>query len=224
MSFPTSLLLFLTGFALLIVAIRARPKARLKRLEDWEEYKMELGARVCRAAARNAFRVDLDHSDQSLPVLDEIMTTGWGHDAAHKDLASKDSVFTMASYLGDVLRRHHGAEWQLERTKHKLPYLYFKTSDLAASPFDIIEKKLEAPNTFSLAGATQRLLLEVEKRKHIRATTWHSQGESHISFGDPVPHDANAISVTSPSTTYDASASSEKKAESSDDLPPEGPV
>jgi hypothetical protein len=212
-----SLLLFFSGLALIIVLLRARPKTRVRRLEDWEESKMELGARICQAAAIDAFGVHLDNTDQSLEQLDAMITEGWEYtvpepigpgmpnhsvsDAIAAERHSveetrdtepsirgtrgpeKDSIFVLASYLGNILVLHHSGEWRLDPKTHTWPFVHFKQADLSVSPFEILARKLAAPEEFSLRDAMRRLLEEVERRTHLRVTSWHVSDDTSISFG-----------------------------------------
>ena len=167
----TSTLLILTGLALITLALRSRRKKRTVRRGDYSEYKLELGARICEAAARNAFGVDLDHTDASLRKLDELIAAGWADTSTHDSTAQRDILYVIAAYIGDVLIRHHHAEWRLDRIQHSssietqvmslnptLPYLYFNNTAIMASPFEIAEHKLREPGIYSIAEAIHRLL------------------------------------------------------------------
>ena len=162
----TSILLVLTGLALISLALRSRPKERTRRRDDYSERRLELGARICEAAAKDAFGVDLDHTDESLTKLDELIADGWtGADTIASSAESqRDPLYVFASYVGDILVRHHQAEWRLSIISSGTPWpsLYFKAADLTASPFEMVERKLHDPEHFKITEAVEHLLAEVE--------------------------------------------------------------
>jgi hypothetical protein len=160
----TSILLVLTGLALISLTLRSRPKERAERRSDYSERKLELGAQICEAAARDAFGVDLDHTDASLSALDQLITEGWTNPVTVTD-DQQDTLYVFGAYIGDVLVRHHQAEWHTD-AKSTMPCLYFNAVDFIASPFEIIERKLQDPEHFRITEAVEHLLAEVEARKN----------------------------------------------------------
>jgi hypothetical protein len=64
--------------------------------------------------ARDHFSVDLDFSDESIRSLEEVILTRF-HDDLVRKRPSDEKVRQFAqiwgSYLGEVLRRNHAAEW-----------------------------------------------------------------------------------------------------------------
>ncbi|HWF43786.1 MAG TPA: hypothetical protein VG537_04000, partial [Candidatus Kapabacteria bacterium] len=197
----TSILLVLTGLALISLALRARPAKRERRRSDYSERKLELAAQICEASARDAFDVELDHTDASLVTLDAMIAEEW-RESSDNNTNEKllDELYVLGAYVGDVLVRHHSAEWHMKaasldkgsgfvRKDQPLlpeiaswPCLYFNDANLIASPFEMVEHKLREPKTFRIMEAVERLLAEVERKKNVRATTWHRTGEPTASF------------------------------------------
>jgi hypothetical protein len=77
MSILTSLLLLVAGLTLFILLLRSRPKSRIRRLEAWEQERLEIAANICHAAARDAFDLSLDGSIASLETVDHMIEQGW---------------------------------------------------------------------------------------------------------------------------------------------------
>jgi hypothetical protein len=199
MSILTSILLILSGLALLFIVLRARPSARIRRLEEWEERKLEIAGNICRAAARNAFDVELDGSIASIDVLDHLIEGGWpqthsteaiqqteaNEATATPDILSlPDEQFVMGSYLGETIVRHLNGEWRVESELHRWPYVYFSRADLAVSPFELVQKKFESRDGFELRDAIERLEGDIDRRTNVRATTWHNAGDEPVTFGE----------------------------------------
>jgi hypothetical protein len=67
--------------------------------------------------AANNFGMSLDWSDESIRNVEEIL--GRLHDDVARSNPPDDAIWTFAkafgSYVGEVLRRHHGAEWGMVR-------------------------------------------------------------------------------------------------------------
>ena len=67
-------------------------------------------------AARN-FGITLDWSESSIPKVERML--GQLHDEMARAKQPDDSIWTFAkmfgSYIGEVLRRHHGGEWGIVR-------------------------------------------------------------------------------------------------------------
>ena len=211
MSILTSILLLVAGITLLIVLLRARPKTRIRRLEEREQEKLEIGANICHAAARDAFAISLDRTLGSLEVLDRMIEQGWPLGSEHESATDTrdiedtttekadaedalavnsipDEQFVVGCYVGSVIVNELQGEWRVDSELHRWPYIYFSRADLAVSPFELTQKKFEAPSTFALAEAVERLTGDIDRRTNVRATTWHNAGEERVSFGEPTQH------------------------------------
>jgi hypothetical protein len=152
----TSLLLFFIALALLPLAIRNSNvrNTRRERVRDVE--RMTIGAKICEAAARDAFDIELDHSIESIVQLDAMITNGWGNDAIGTDETNQikifesesyDLNFIFASYLGDTFVRHEHAVWQWEKGE---ACIYFKKEKHISYPFILIAHKLQNPKQIHL--------------------------------------------------------------------------
>lgn len=198
MSILTNILLVAAGVALLILVLRSRPKSRVRRLESWEKEKLELAAQICHAAARDAFELTLDGSIGSFDVLDHMIESGWKAKSAvagdTRDEAAMsqeesappipDEQFVAGCYFGTAIVKHLEGQWRVDNAAHRWPYVYFSRADLAVSPFELAQRKFDAPEHFQLADAARRLAEDIDRRTHVRATTWHSTGTERVTFGD----------------------------------------
>src|SRR5947209_3233335 len=100
------LLLALLLAAALIIAWSTRAwSSGFGRRADTMTERMSLAAKICEASARSAFNVELDHSLESLSVLDQTISNDFA--AAISD----DSVYVLGAYLGDVILRELGGRW-----------------------------------------------------------------------------------------------------------------
>lgn len=202
MSILTSILLIVAGLSLLVIALRARPRSRMRRLEEWEERKLAIAANICHAAARDAFAIELDGKAASVDVLDHLIEQGWTQpspalashasesesvpvdDEAGRTDALPDEQFVLGAYLGQTIVEDLKGEWRVDAMYHRWPYVYFTRADLAVSPFELIQKKFEQTHDFLLSDALHRLETDLELRTNVRATTWHNAGTTGVTFGD----------------------------------------
>ena len=156
----TSLLLIFIALALLPLAIRNSNARSTRRERARDAERVSIGAKICEAAARDGFDVELHHSVESIAQLDAMISTGWNHvtigtDETNGTNASTsdkfDFVFIFASYLGDVFVRHENAEWRWEKGE---AFIYLRKVKRNASPFDLITRKLNDPNQIHLQDET----------------------------------------------------------------------
>jgi hypothetical protein len=76
----------------------------------------------------------------------------------------------LAGYLGTVLAYNHQGFWKTDE-EHPLPYVYFKKHDFAVSPFDVIRKKLLAPQHFDLVAHYNDLLWQLKQLDEGKSAT-----------------------------------------------------
>jgi hypothetical protein len=162
----TSLLFFFIALALLPLAIRNSNARSTRRERTRDVEHMAIGAKICEAAARDAFGIELDHSVESIAQLDALISTGWGDatTGTKGTNASKadefDLAYIFASYLGNVFVRHENAEW---RWDHGTAFIYFRTLNQNAFPFDFIARKLKDPDRIHLQDETANWLTPLPK-------------------------------------------------------------
>src|SRR5579883_280393 len=140
----TTLLLIFVALALLPLTLRSREAKRENRRASQLEDKFRLAAMACEVAFRDSFNVELDHTRQSIAILDSKVTSEWlqGTNSESQSGASKESVFLLAAYIGDVLARDLNAEW---RRKNEQYILMFPSTTFEALPFELVQKKLVSP-------------------------------------------------------------------------------
>lgn len=172
-----SILLIAFGLGL-IYLFRSRPSAKVKKVSRAIYADMTIAADVARASARQVFGIELDLTDKSIASLDRLISQGWtepmqrqeltAHDAAvsdsehEKEIDINDSFYVLAGYFGTVLAYNHQGAWKTD-DEHPLPYVYFRKYDYAVSPFNVIRKKLLAPQHFDLVGHYNNLLWELKQ-------------------------------------------------------------
>lgn len=183
-----SIILIAVGLGLILL-FRARPKAKSKRAARLMTEDMEIVADVARTTAWQVFNIDLDLSDKSIEQLDMMIANGWkepmtaqelevtddsgspGTEAieAVEELDINDTFYAISGYVGTVLATNHNGEWRTD-DEHPLPYIYFKKFDYAVSPFDLVRRKLSAPQHFSLRTEYQNVLWELDQKNKPRIT------------------------------------------------------
>src|ERR1035437_8953806 len=95
----TIVLLLLAGLA--VIAVGRLVIVAFRKRRDTTGDQMELASRICEAAARDAFAIELDHSLESLTTLDELIERGF---ASARELPD-DTLLVLGAYLGQVLVR-----------------------------------------------------------------------------------------------------------------------
>jgi hypothetical protein len=172
-----SILLIAFGLGL-IYLFRSRPSAKVKKANRAIYADMTIAADVARASARQIFGIELDLSDKSIASLDKLIAQGWTEPMQEGELTASqevteegeeerevdinDSFYVLAGYLGTVLAYNHNGAWKTD-DEHQLPYVYFKKYDYAVSPFNVIRKKLLAPQHFDLVAHYNNLLWELKQ-------------------------------------------------------------
>ena len=148
----TSLLFLFLALALWPIVSRSNARRELERRRNEAEQRLETAARICEAAARDAFHISLDHSIASIDWLDEMIDKGW-MEPNNAQGSTTDSPFAIGAYLGDVFVRHHLAVWNWESGK---TLLFFALSKRTVSPFELIEQKLREPFSVNLSAESAR--------------------------------------------------------------------
>ena len=116
---------------------------------------MTIAAHICEAAARDAFGIELDHSTESIPLLDALITKGWSDVTDITNGLSVDNyepTFVLGSYLGNVFTHHENVEWRWESGE---AFLYFRNLRQRNSPFELIERKRMNPTHVNLEKETE---------------------------------------------------------------------
>ena len=138
----TSLLFLFIALALLPLALRNSGARELRRQRAREMERITIGAQICEAAARDTFEVELDHSKESIGLLDAMITHGWSNGTNTSVGEDYDPVYIMGAYVGDVFVRAGNAEWRWENGE---AFLYLSQWKRKISPFDLIQQKLRDP-------------------------------------------------------------------------------
>lgn len=170
--------IILIAFGLgLIYLFRARPSAKAKQANRAIYADMTIAADVARASARQVFGVELDLTDKSITALDKLIAQGWtepeqgikittvetlSESEGETEVDVDDSYYVLSGYLGTVLAHNHNGVWKSD-DEHPLPYVYFKKYDYAISPFNVIRKKLLAPQHFDLTSHYNNMLWELKQ-------------------------------------------------------------
>jgi hypothetical protein len=144
--------------------------------ENLTQARKDLGtaATIACAAASNAFKIQLNFTDESVDLLDSMITAGWGNtndggpispnlpmeppNDFHRSIDQNE--FVLAAYLGELLVRNHLSHWEIDVARHPYPYVVFENKK-PASPFDLIRAKFSDPSGFRLVTAYNALLAEV---------------------------------------------------------------
>lgn len=153
----------LTIVLLLLAAVAVVLFARLsfigfRKRQNSVAQQMGLASSICEAAARDAFDVELDHSLDSLAKLDELIEQGFTGVLEVTD----DTVYVLAAYYGQVLVHACGAEWQSANGQDAKPTLKIGSTLESISPFEMIERKLHAPQDTNLAAEARELMTKIE--------------------------------------------------------------
>ena len=117
-------------------------------------------ADICVTAAKEVAGFELDHTDTSLHLLDEIIQ-GMRKDGLHlKDVG--ETLFTFGCYVGEVLVRHGGGEWcSVDEVSTQglspFPLMVRVGSHEVVDPIAQVFKRLEKGREYSLPKFYQAL-------------------------------------------------------------------
>ncbi|MDP4199313.1 MAG: hypothetical protein Q8922_10615 [Bacteroidota bacterium] len=155
----TILLLLIAGFAFVAVVIFS--STAFGRRGTPTADRMDLAARICEASARDAFSIELDYSIESLPLLDNLIERGFASGSG----ATDDTKLVLAAYVGQVFVRAGKAIWQEARDDSN-PRLLMRDNQEVVSPFEIINQKLQAPESINVAATVRGLISTMESSKN----------------------------------------------------------
>lgn len=85
-------------------------------------------------------------------------------DEEDESLIIHDAFYVFSAYVGTVLSSNHGGAWKSD-DEHTLPYVYFKKFDFAVSPFDLMRRKLLAPQHYDLHQEYHNIVWELDQLK-----------------------------------------------------------
>jgi len=114
---------------------------------------MKQAAEYAVKVAKDKFGLELDYSEDSLPVLDKLIAQASQQyrDQVGEGKASQNAVYQTAtiwgSYLGEVMRRKWGGEWEVESDAKRYLLVngntYFPTSFIYQRITDEIQENIE---------------------------------------------------------------------------------
>src|SRR4051812_20588176 len=78
MSVLSSILLIVSGLALIFMILNTRPSAREKKLDPGVGERMRLAAEIARASAREGFNIQLGYAMEDLNPFELLIEEGWG--------------------------------------------------------------------------------------------------------------------------------------------------
>ena len=185
----TPLLYSLFALFLLLAAFNSKFFAQI-RYTRLIERRMDIAARMCEAAARDSFQIELDHTMESLTAFDQLLDTGWSSTRP----MTEDTRYVIAAYFGDLFVRECGARWSAPRSGNGEPMLEFPKSRVKADPFAIIEYKVQLPDAVKLSTIGESLRALVEQRSKI---DWSSSQEESITFA-PQEEATSTIDANAP--------------------------
>ena len=151
----TIVLLLLAGLA--VIAVGRLVIIAFRKRRDTTGEQMELASRICEAAARDAFDIELDYSLESLAKLDELIEGGF----ASVPEVHEDTRLVLGAYLGQVLVHCCGAKWRAADQEHARATLVFPPSIQSISPFEMVERKLCAPLETSISAEAREFTVRV---------------------------------------------------------------
>ena len=101
-------------------------------------------------SARERFTQELDYSDQTIPMLENITTQiYWGFSSRDKDAREDGLVYNTAmiwgSYLGEYMRRKWGGSWVIKGSDPVI-----SINDLEFSPINLVFQKMTTHPEYSL--------------------------------------------------------------------------
>jgi hypothetical protein len=165
----TSLLFFFIALALLPLALRNSGARELRRQGARDVERITIGAQICEATARDAFEVELDHSRESIALLDTLITQGWSNETPASTSENYDPIYIMGAYVGDVFVRAGNAEWRWENGE---AFLYVSKWKRKISPFDLIQRKFRDPLHIHLNEETVMWLMPLTPLENDASTKY----------------------------------------------------
>jgi len=137
-----ALVLFVFSRGVSVRTSGANPRITKGLAEHLQEELLVL-ERIAIAAARESSGKVLDHSDQSIKVVEDLIYL----DSNFSSLSQEDrsqQVLALGSYVGEVLVRTLDGQWRIEELSHPLPFIVFPNG-IRASPFDLVSSQFASP-------------------------------------------------------------------------------
>ncbi len=106
--------------------------------------------RIAIAAARESNGRVLDHSDESVKIVEDLILL----DTKIESLSQEDKtqqILTLGSYVGEVLVKNLEGQWRMEEMSHPLPFIVFPNG-IRASPFDLVSSQFSSPERILETG------------------------------------------------------------------------
>ena len=142
------LLVIVLAAVILVTSGRVWSTAVVRRENNLLE-RLDIASRICEGVARSTCNIALDHTLESIPKLDELIehnsTSDW----------QQDVQYVIGAYLGETLRSDADAKWKLEKG-HSYPVLLLNANRF--DPFDLVLRKISAPNSVSIDREIRMLL------------------------------------------------------------------
>ncbi len=174
--------LALLVFLLLLVAVRPAIWNSIRTTRRVER-EMDIAARICEAAARDAFGIELDHSLSSLALLDQMILQEWVLPGSTTGMATATRR-GFAAYFGDVFVRSYSARWSIIGASTEEPRLEFPKCRVIVDPFALLQYKLQDPESVHLAELGDRLCTMIESRSKL---DWHTLSKQSVTFDPEAP-------------------------------------
>jgi hypothetical protein len=123
--------------------------------------------RITVSAARDSSGAVLDHSDQSIVTLEDLLIA-----KQSVPLHTAEEIIAVGGYLGEVLVRNHAGVWMNEEASHPLPFIVFPNG-VRASSFDLVQSQAVTETRILAQGYAT--LLEIVHGREVAPTTQHDE-------------------------------------------------
>jgi hypothetical protein len=118
---------------------------------------MSRQAEGCREGGKKFWNVSLDYSEKSIRTVDQILEKSFDK---NDEEAVETAIQAFGAYLGETIRKMDGGAWRDEEMNNQPVLMDVGKRKDRINPFDLVRKKLEKGDAFSIAEWYQKTLLK----------------------------------------------------------------
>jgi len=131
--------------------------------DDTLNRKMHKQAQLCVESVLTAFDKQLDYTNGSIRLLDQVIADGWK--GKNISMASRDRVVsTFGAYLGQTFINNYGGIWYEQPPKGSLPIVFVPKANFEFSPAEIILEKYSRMSFFDISIAYDDLIKKYKQK------------------------------------------------------------
>ncbi len=161
-------LILLVGTAIYFIIDTKQSKIEPRQIvpiykDDTLNKKMLKQAQLCVESVLTAFDKQLDYSDESVRILDQVIAEGWKGKGISQNSRER-VVSTFGAYLGQTFINNHGGIWYEQPPKGSLPIVFVPKSNFEFSPADMLREKFTRMSFYDLSLSYYELVKQAKER------------------------------------------------------------